>query len=908
MIDIVIDGRKVTVEENKMILEVAEKSGIFIPHICYDKFLPSIGRCKICVVKADGRFVTSCNTKVCDGMNIEVCSEELEDIRDTNIRLMLESVDEDKLPKHLKSLIEVSLKSFSKKSLKEIKNPFFSFNPNLCFLCGKCVSACTNLQGRFIYNFKNKGEDLKIIIGKDESFEKAGCEFCGTCTDFCPTGAISDKNKIHDNTQKIETVCSYCGVGCQIELSSDGRQIYSRPIQNGNEYQPLCVKGRYGHSYILHDDRLKNPMIRRYLIDGKDKFDAKPDEMSLVETSWEEALDIVSEKFIEIFKTFGSDALAFMSSAKCTNEENYLLQKLAKQIFKTNNIDHCARLCHSSTVVGLIESIGSGAMTNSMEDIVKNAKTIFIIGSNVTEQHPVFGVKIRRAVMNRKINLIVADPRFTDIAQFSDIYLRLKSGSDIYLINAICKIIIENNWQDNHFIKERCEDYEEFKNFILQTDIDEVVIKTGLKLDEIYATAKMIATEKPTAIIWAMGITQHIFGVDNVLALANLQLLTGNIGISGGGLNPLRGQNNVQGACDMGALPDVFSGYQKVTDSSTIDKFSKLWGFENDTHLSNIPGLTVTEMIENLGKNIKTLYIMGENPAMTEPDINKVTESLKKCNFLIVQDIFPTQTSKYADVILPASSFAEKSGTFTNTERRIQKLSPLFKPLYNSKTDFEIIAKLANILIRKMNFILSGEFSSWDYESYKDIMFEINKTTPIYQNMSLYQNMSYDEITKKTVFWPANRKNPHGCEILHKESFSIGRGRFHIVMPQNPHEIPDKNFPLILNTGRELYHWHGGELTRRVAELMKISDELVILVHPEDAKKYHVTNNSKVKVTSKRGEILAKAFLTERVAKGMLFGNFHFPEGNVNYLTAKRLDPKTKIPQYKISTVSIKKL
>lgn len=902
MIDIVIDGRKVTVEENKTILEVAEKSGIFIPHICYDKFLSPVGRCKICVVKADGKFVTSCDTKVYHGMNVTTCSEELKEIRQTNIKLMLEYVDEDKLPKHLKSLMEVSLKSFSKKSLKEIKNPFFSFNPNLCFLCGKCVSACANLQGRFIYNFKNKGENLKIIIGKDESFEKAGCEFCGTCTDFCPTGAISNKDKVDDNTQKIETICSYCGVGCQIELSSDGRQIYSRPVQNAKEYQSLCVKGRYGHSYILHEDRLKNPMVRRYLIEGKNKFDANPDEISFVETSWEEALEIVSAKFIEIFKTFGSNALAFMSSAKCTNEENYLLQKLARQIFKTNNIDHCARLCHSSTVVGLIQSIGSGAMTNSMEDIVKNAKTIFIIGSNVTEQHPVFGVKIRRAVMNRKINLIVADPRFTDIAQFSDIYLGLKSGSDIYLINAICKIIIENNWQDDHFIKERCEDYEEFKNFILQTDIGDVVIKTGLKLDEIYATAKMIATEKPTAIIWAMGITQHIFGVDNVLALANLQLLTGNIGISGGGLNPLRGQNNVQGACDMGALPDVFSGYQKVTDNSTIDKFSKLWGFENDTHLSNIPGLTVTEMIENLGKNIKALYIMGENPAMTEPDINKVTESLKKCNFLVLQDIFPTETSKYADVILPASSFAEKSGTFTNTERGIQKLFPLFKPLYNSKTDFEIITKLANLLINKMNCISLGEFSSWNYKSYEDVMFEINRTTPI------YECVTYEKIKSNSVQWPVNLKNPNGCEILHRDSFPIGRGRFHVVMSQNPHEIPDENFPLILNTGRELYHWHGGELTRRVEELMKISDELVILVHPEDAKKYHVTNNSKVKVTSKRGEILAKAFLTERVAKGTIFGNFHFPQGNVNYLTAKRLDPKAKIPQYKISTVSIKKL
>lgn len=897
-----IDNIKVTAQDGKTILEVAEKFGIFIPHICYHRFLPAIGRCKVCIVKADGKFVTSCETKVYSGMNIEVSSEELDEIRQTNIRLMLESVDFHRLPERFKSLLKGGIESLPQKSMEKLENPFFSLDKSLCFLCGKCVSACSNLQGRFIYNFKNKGEDLTLIVGKEESFEKAGCEFCGTCTDFCPTGAISDKNKISANPQKTETVCSYCGVGCQIELSYDGRQIYSRPVQNAKEYQSLCVKGRYGHSYILHEDRLKNPMVRRYLIDGKNKFDAKDRELDFVEVSWEKALEVVSEKLIDIFKSFGSNALAFMSSAKCTNEENYLLQKVARQIFKTNNIDHCARLCHSSTVAGLIESIGSGAMTNSMEDIVRNAKTIFIIGSNVTEQHPVFGVKIRRAVMNRKINLIVADPRFTDISQFSDVYLNIKIGSDIYLLNAICKIILENNWQDEDFIKNRCENYDEFRISILQTDLLEASQKTGIKFEDIYNTARLIATEKPTAVIWAMGVTQHIFGVDNVLAVANLQLLTGNVGVSGGGLNPLRGQNNVQGSCDMGALPDMFSGYQKVTDISTIDKFSKLWGFENDTHLSNITGLTVTEMIENLGKNIKTLYIMGENPAMTEPDINKVTENLKRCNFLVVQDIFPTETSKYADVILPASSFAEKSGTFTNTERRIQKLSPLFKPLYNSKTDFEIITKLANLLIKKMNCIPLGEFSSWDYKSYEDVMWEINKTTPI------YEYVAYHKIKNKPLYWPVNSKNHDGSEILHKESFPLGKGKFHVVTPQNPHEMPDKEFPLILNTGRELYHWHGGELTRRVAELMKVSEEPIILIHPEDAKIHHLTNNSKVKVTSKRGEICAKVFLTERVAKGTIFGNFHFPQGNVNYLTAKRLDPKAKIPQYKISAVSIKKI
>lgn len=903
MINITIDGKKLTADENQTILDAAEKSGILIPHICRDKFLPPIGRCKICIVKADNKFVTSCNTEVYDGMNIEVSSTELDDIRQANIRLMLESVEAKNLPDTMKSLLRGKPENFYKKSKRKIKNPFFSFDPNLCFLCGKCVSACANLQGRFVYNFKNKGENLSVTIGSGKSFEEAGCEFCGTCTDFCPAGAISNHNKSPNCDKKVETVCSYCGVGCRIELSSDGKKVYSKPIQQSDEYQPLCVKGRYGHTYVMHQDRLKEPQVRRYLLDGKNKTDVdiNSDEMDFVKVSWDCALDIVSDKLLEIFKN-ETDALAFMSSAKCTNEENYLLQKFARQIFKTNNIDHCARLCHSSTVVGLLESIGSGAMTNSIDDIVKNAKTIFITGSNVTEQHPVFGVKIRRAVMNRKINLIVADPRFTDIAQFSDIYLNIRSGSDIHLINAVCKVILENNWQDDNFIKERCENFEEFKKHILQINLKEAAEKTNISLEQIYNVAEMVATQKPTAVIWAMGITQHIFGVDNVLALANLQLLTGNIGVSGGGLNPLRGQNNVQGACDMGALPDVFPGYQRINDRSAIEKFNNLWKFKNDAPLSHTPGLTVTEMIDNIGKSIKALYIMGENPAMTEPDINKVKEHLKKCNFLVIQDIFPTETSKYADVILPAATFAEKSGTFTNTERKIQMLSPLFAPLNNSKTDFEIITRLANILIKKMNLIPSGKFSSWNYDTYEDVMNEINKTTPV------YEGASYFAIRNRAVFWPVNDKNPGGCEILHRESFSGGKGRFSPVTPQNSHETSDEKFPLILNTGRELYHWHGGELTRRVAELTELSGESVILINPEDAKKYHIPDNAHVKVTSKRGEIVALAFVTERVAGGTIFGNFHFPEGNVNYLTAKKLDPKAKIPQYKISAVSIEKL
>lgn len=904
MINITIDGKRINVPENITILEACRKAKIEIPTICYDKYLPHIGRCKVCIVKADNRYVTSCNTKVYNGMNVVTNTDELKEIRSTNIRLMLENVDFEKLPDNLKKLTVSDIKGVNTNNhQKTIKNPFFSFNPELCFLCGKCVSACSNLQGRFIWNFKNKGAHLALNIGIGESFEDSGCEFCGTCVDFCPTGAISDNKRLSNIVSKCETICSYCGVGCQIELSFDGENIISKPVQNSEKYSPLCVKGRYGNNYILNSQRLKNPMVRRYLLEDKHKKEiANEYENEFVEVSWDKAIEIVSDNLIKVYKSYGGDAISFMSSAKCTNEENYLLQKLARQIFKTNNVDHCARLCHSSTVVGLIETVGSGTMTNGMYDIVENAETVFIIGSNVTEQHPVFGVKLRRAVMERKINLIVADPRFIDIAEFSDIYLNVKSGSDIYLLNALCKIILENNWQDDTFIEERCEDFDEFKEYILNFDIDEAIDKTGINYDTLFRVAKLIATEKPTAVIWAMGITQHIYGVDNVIAISNLQLLTGNIGVKGGGLNPLRGQNNVQGACDMGGLPDVFPGYQKVIDNDAVYKFQELWKFENDTQLSRTPGYTVTEMIDNLDKSVKALYIMGENPAMTEPDINMVIEKLKKCEFLVLQDIFPTETSKFADVILPAATFGEKDGTFTNTERRIQRLSPLFKPLHNSKTDFEIITTLANLLITKMQLNPLGIFSSWNYRTYEDVMDEINATTPI------YEKVDYKIIQKNKICWPVNSKYPNGTPILHQKTFSRGKGRFFVIYPKPAHEMPDEEFPLILNTGRELYHWHGGELTRRVEELSKISDKPIVLIHPEDAKKYNIRDNSQVKIISKRGEIISRAFLTERNQKGTIFGNFHFYEGNVNTLTAKALDPKAKIPQYKISAVKVMNL
>jgi len=907
MIKVKINGKDYFFEKKLLILQACDLAGEYIPNLCFDKRLKPIGRCKLCIVRVNGKIMTSCESFIENGMEIITDSDELKEYRKINFELLFQniSLDDIKISNDIKKLFEYfEIKNYGndkKYDIRKVSNPFFTFDESLCVQCGKCVSACRELQGRFIWNFVFKGKKQRLSIGVDETFEEAGCEFCGTCVDFCPTGAISNNVKLNgDNIKTVDTVCSYCGVGCRVRLYTDGKNINVKPIQIGENYNSLCVKGRYGHSYIFSEDRLKTPLVRKYLLEKSNKsLDSE-----LIEVDWDLALEIVVNKLIEVRNKYGADSIGFFSSAKCTNEENYLLQKLARQIIGTNNIDHCARLCHSSTVVGLIQSIGSGAMTNTMDDIIKNSKTIFIIGSNVTEQHPVFGVKIRRAVINRNVNLIVADPRCIDIADFSDIYLPIRPGTDIDLINALCRIIIENGWEDKEYIFERCENYDLFKEYILSINLDEYIKKTGIDYNLLFDVAKIIATEKPTALIWAMGITQHTHGVDNVLALANLQLLTGNVGVSGGGLNPLRGQNNVQGACDMGCLPDVFSGYQKVSDEKVIEKFENYWKLSGNFKLNRTIGKTVTEMMDGLDdKTLRALYIMGENPLMTEPDVNKVEKSLKNAEFLVVQDIFPTETSKYADVILPAASFAEKEGTFTNTERKINLINPLIDPLYNSKTDFEIIVLLANRLIKKLNLIPIGDCAKWDYQKISDVIKEINFTTPIYR-FATYSRLKKGE----DLYWPVYDEKSSGTKILHKERFARGKGKFHIVSNSNPYESPDNEYPFLLNTGRELYHWHGGELTRRVDELTKVCSKPIVMINVNDAKSYGLIDGDNIKVISRRGEIIAKVFVTERLKAGELFGNFHFPEGNVNKLTVKALDKVAKIPEYKVCAVKIERV
>jgi formate dehydrogenase major subunit/formate dehydrogenase alpha subunit len=711
--------------------------------------------------------------------------------------------------------------------------------------------------------------------------------------------------------KSVATTCAFCGVGCQLDLNiRDGRiiRVTTRPDSPVNGLQ-LCVKGRYGYDFVGHADRLTRPQVRRYLLEGRPRPAGGRDDWMPVD--WETALNLVVEKLATIKAESGPEAIAMLASAKCTNEENYLTQKFARQAIGSNNIDHCARLCHSSTVSGLALSFGSGAMSNTMDDIARDAQALFIIGSNTTEQHPVFGTKLRQAVLQRGVPLIVADPRQIDITEFATLHLMHHPGSDVALINGIMRIVIENGWHDRKFIESRCEGFEEFHAAILPYTPERVSEITGVPVKKLQRAADIMGRHHPMAVIWSMGITQHTTGVLNVLALANLQMLLGNMGVSGGGVNPLRGQNNVQGACDVGALPNLFPGYQSVADEAAQDKFTAAWQLEavgwtpdqpSGFSLQNTPGLTVTEMTDLAGTGkIRGLYIIGENPAMTDPDVGHAQKCLAACEFVLLQEIFPSETSAIADVLLPGVSWAEKSGTFTNTERRIQLVRQAIDPVEEARPDWIILADLARRMIQRESRIPIGPHAAWQYKDPSEIMKEIAALTPSYGGVSYHRLERGDRL-----HWPAPDPDRPGTPILHIGRFTRGKGKFHITENIPPQEMPDDEYPLILTTGRVLYHWHGAEMTRRAEALLELYPETVVEISPEDAAKAGLNGKTVVRIKSRRGEMVAKALITDRVCPGLIFGNFHFPGAqNVNNLTIEALDPVAKIPEYKACAVRI---
>jgi len=670
---------------------------------------------------------------------------------------------------------------------------------------------------------------------------------------------------------KVPTICIYCGVGCILELVvRDGRVVGVLPGRDGAGEGRLCIKGWSAHEFIHHPDRLTRPLIK----EGG----------GFREATWDEALDLVAEKLLEARDEYGPDSIGVLSSAKTTNEDNYLLQKLTRAAIGTNNVDHCARLCHASTVTGLVSSFGSGAMTNSQED-VSEADVIFVIGSNTTEQHPLLARRIIGAV-KKGARLIVADPRAIGLTEYASIYLPHRPGSDVALLNAMMNVILVEGLHDEEFIEARTEGFRAFKETVTRYTPEEVEEITGVPAGDIGEAAVLYGSAERAAIFFSMGITQHTTGVENVVSTANLAMLTGNVGRPGTGVNPLRGQNNVQGACDVGCLPDYVPGYGMVGDKGILERLSEAWGAD----LSAVAGLTLVEMMNAIGENIHAMYIMGENPVLSDPDSNHVRKQLGKLDFLAVSELFMSETAKLADVVLPAASFAEKDGTFTATDRRVQRVRKAIEPIGESRPDWVIVSELAGRLGYRMS-----------YDSPAHVMDEIAKVTP------LYGGMSYPRLEEGELRWPCPDEAHPGTRILHTEGFSRGLGKFQPIEYRAPAEEPDEDYPLILTTGRLLFHWHTGTMTRRSETLTNQINQALIELNPRDASELSVTTGDPVRVTSRRGEIVLNALVTDRIKEGVVFIPFHFAEAAANVLTNSALDPLAKIPELKVCAVRAEK-
>lgn len=922
-VHLTINDRPVAAKVGESLLTAAAAAGIEVPTLCFHPDLSIVGSCRLCLVEIEGQTqpAAACATTVTAGLCVRTETPALVELRRQNLELLLADLPPDAAQRATEGTEfgrwcrqygarrPVWGRSTPRFDADSDPNPFIRVDLNQCILCTRCVRACEEVQGRFVWGVADRGRDSQIVAGAATTMLDARCESCGACAAYCPTGALLDRSVAGGPVESsVRTTCAYCGVGCQFDLNvRDGRvvRVTSTPEAPVNGLS-LCVKGRYGSDFIHHADRLTQPLVREELL--RDLLSTRPPHAprgAWRPVSWDVALDLVAARLAALSTSAGDAGVGLLASAKCSNEENYLVQKLARQVLRTHNVDHCARLCHSSTVAGLSMSFGSGAMSNSMDDVAGQARAMLLTGSNVTEQHPVFGAMLRQAVLRRNLQLVVADPRRIDVTEFATLHLQHRPGTDIALFNGLMRIILERGWYDEHFIAGRCEGFEEFRTALEPYDARRTSDVTGVPEEQLLAAAELLATHKPMAAVWAMGITQHTTGVLNVLALANLQMLLGNMGIPGGGVNPLRGQNNVQGACDMGALPNVYPGYQPVASEEVRRQFDEAWRTAPEgMPLAHEPGLTVTEMIDAAGRrDLRALYILGENPAMTDPDVNHVREQLAAAEFVVLQEIFPSETSRYADVLLPGTSFAERSGTFTNTERRVQLFRQAIPPIGEARPDWEIIADLARRILHRQQRSPIGPQAAWEYASPADILREIAAVTPAYAGVSTERLERGERLQ-----WPVTGLEHPGTPILHVGRFTRGRGRFHAVEHLLPHELPDADFPLLLTTGRVLYHWHGGEMTRRSAPLAEVYPQPLVEVSPEDARRLTINDGDRVRVESRRGEVLARAAVTPRVSEGVIFGSFHFPgPGNINNLTIAALDPVAKIPEYKVCAARLRR-
>jgi len=910
-----LDGEEVEAERGMTIWEISNGRGLVIPHLCHKPapgYRPD-GNCRACMVEIEGErtLAASCIREPQEGMVVRTDTARAENARKMVVEMLLadqpeRDVAHDK-SSHLWEMAELNGVSESRMpKLEKERIPLLddshvamSVNLDACIQCGLCVRACREVQVNDVIGMSGRGHDAYPTFDFADPMGDSTCVACGECVQACPTGALMPSTVVDDQQigdsgdydREVKSVCPFCGVGCQVSLKVKGDKVkFVEGIDGPANEGRLCVKGRFGFDYIHHDHRLTKPLIRRDDAPAKGlNVDPSNWQEFFREASWDEALDFAADGLSALRRDKGGPSVAGFGSAKCTNEEAYLFQKMIRQGFGHNNVDHCTRLCHASSVAALLENVGSGAVTATFNEI-ENADVAIVIGANPVENHPVAATYFKQFT-KRGGKLIVMDPRGQALSRFASHMLQFRPGADVSMLNAIMHVIVEERLYDQQYIDAYTENWEAEKAHLKDFAPEKMAEICGIEADVLRDVARTFAGAQAGMIFWGMGVSQHIHGTDNSRCLISLALMTGQVGRPGTGLHPLRGQNNVQGASDAGLIPMFLPDYQTVTDDGVRSAFTSVW---NSGDFSSQKGLTVTEIMDAVhAGDIHGMYILGENPAMSDPDVEHARDALAKLSHLVVQDIFLTETANYADVILPASAFAEKSGTVTNTNRQVQMGRPAVPPPGEAREDWWIEVELANRL-----------GLNWDYQSPADIFAEMKL------NMASLDNITWDRLSaENAVTYPSLSPEDPGQAIVFGDGFprTDGRAKFTPASVIAPDDVPDAEYPMILTTGRQLEHWHTGSMTRRSNVLDAVEPEANCSLHPKTLRRLGVEPGGHVQLTTKRGSVVVMARADRAVAEDMVFLPFAYVEAAANILTNPAVDPYGKIPEFKFSAVKVEK-
>ena len=900
IISLRIDGTNVAVPADATVLDAARAAGGDVPTLCHSDRLEPHGACRTCLVEqADGRLVAACHTPAADGEDYTTRSERLTRLRRNIVELIVSDHPLDCLTCaangrcDLQSLAaEVGLRESRYESPsvhtppRDDSHPFIKVDMEKCIGCAKCVRACDETQASFVLGMSGRGYDLSVVAGNDTGIEQADCASCGQCVLECPVAALEGPGAhAHGRPDTtVTTTCGYCAVGCTLDVhTKDDAVVSIEPNATGSANRGhACVKGRFAHQYTRSKDRLQAPLIRR-------------DDGSFREASWDEALDLISREFARVRDTYGPMAFSAISSSRCTNEENYLMQKFARVVMRTNSVDNCSRVCHSPSAYALRNALGTGAGTNSFQ-CVEESDLLMVVGANPTEAHPVFGARIKRAAL-AGAKLIVLDPRNIELAGIADVHLALRPGSNVAVINAMQHVLVNEGYVEDAFIAAHAEGYDGLRAELSLTTPEWASDISGVDPDTIREAARMYGQANCAQILWGLGVTEAGHGSNAAFGLINMAVLTGNIGREGAGANPIRGQNNVQGASDVGALPHVVSDYRPIDDPVTREEHLSAWGVD----VPEVEGLRIPDMFDAAhAGHLKAMYIMAEDVAQSDPDVTHVTGALRSLEFLVGQDIFMTPTAELAHVVLPGAAFLESEGTFVNSDRRIQRVRRAISPPGDATADGDIIHAIARRMGRDLGFTPNGG-SGVDPSL---IMDELASLSP------KWRGVTYARLEDAGFLqWPCEDAGHPGTEIVHRDgAFLRGRARLTPTPWQEPGELPDHEYPLMLTTGRQLFHYNVGSMTRRtdVARLDKAKRETV-RVHPKDAGRLGIAHDEVVKVVSRRGAVLAPVEISRATNPGVVFMTFHWPETRTNILVGSAADEHTGCPEYKVSAVRIEK-